>query len=222
MDGGYRGKIHLVPQLPILGHRKHLEWTLTATRSFDQFFAKLYDKQPAPPYRWRGLQVRFVRSVNKRTPSAYATGWLVEYNVEGTLLTSADGVSETLFHELFHSNDGEHKDWSEKNLQKDYDAILAKCPKRDIACLTPYAPNRTTVRGGTYYAFQPNNGNGVHEYGAELDGQAREARVQVRPGRERTLVESARRRVLRRPRPHPRVQVTPPARDQSWSSTSDG
>jgi hypothetical protein len=24
------------------------------------------------------------------------------------------------------------------------------------------------VRGGTYYAFQPNNGNGVHEYAAEL------------------------------------------------------
>jgi hypothetical protein len=24
------------------------------------------------------------------------------------------------------------------------------------------------VRGGTYYAFQQNNGNGVHEYAAEL------------------------------------------------------
>jgi len=33
-------------------------------------------------------------------------------------------------------------------------------------CLAPYAPNHTTVRGGTYYAFQP--GNGVWEYAAEL------------------------------------------------------
>jgi hypothetical protein len=53
-------------------------------------------------------------------------------------------------------------------LQKDYDAIVAKCPGAKIACLKPYAPNDTTVRGGTYYAFQPNNGNGVHEYAAEL------------------------------------------------------
>ena len=36
-------------------------------------------------------------------------------------------------------------------------------------CLAPYAPNDTKVRAtGTYYAFQPNNGTGVHEYAAEL------------------------------------------------------
>jgi len=37
-----------------------------------------------------------------------------------------------------------------------------------VKCLAPYAPNSTMVRGGTFYAFQPNNGNGVHEYAAEL------------------------------------------------------
>ena len=169
MDGGYRGKIQLVPQLPIDKHRKHLEWVLAASRSIDEFFTKLYDKQTSKPsYRWRAIQLRFVRSVNKRTPSAYAMGWLVAYNVEGTLLTHSAGVRETYFHELFHSNDGAHNDWSARTLQKDYDAILEKCPGVKISCLAPYAPNDTTVRGGTYYAFQPNNGNGVHEYAAEL------------------------------------------------------
>jgi hypothetical protein len=169
MDGGYRGKIQLVPQLPILGHRKHLEWILESSRSIDAFFTQLYDKQTAKPnYRWRAIQLRFVRSVKKRTPSAYAMGWLVAYNVEGTLLTHYEGVRETYFHELFHSNDGAHNDWSARTLQKDYDAIVAKCPGAKLGCLAPYAPNDTTVRGGTYYAFQPNNGNGVHEYAAEL------------------------------------------------------
>ena len=169
MDGGYRGKITLVPQLPTGAHRVHLERMVAATRSIDEFFAKLYDKQTVKPaYRWRAIQLRFVRSVNKRTPSAYAIGWLVEYNVEGTLLTTTEGVRETLFHELFHSNDGAHNEWSSRALQRDYDAIVAKCPGATIKCLTPYAPNNTTVRGGTFYAFQPNNGNGVHEYAAEL------------------------------------------------------
>jgi hypothetical protein len=169
MDGGYRGKIHLVPELPIGKYRSHVQWVGEATRSIDEFFTKLYDKQTTKPaYRWNALQLRFVRSVGKRTPSAYAAGWLVEYNVEGSLLTSSSGVRETLFHELFHSNDGAHGEWSAKKLQTDYDAIVAKCPKVTIQCLTPYAPNNTTVRGGTFYAFQQNNGNGVHEYAAEL------------------------------------------------------
>ena len=167
MDGGYRGKIHLVPQLPIGSYRKHLEWTSESLRSIDEFFTKLYDQQPPPAYRWRAIQLRYVRSIKKRTPSAYANGWMVEYNVEGSLLTSMEGVRETLFHELFHSNDGGHNEWSARTLQKDYDAIVAKCGTR-VKCLSPYAPNSTMVRGGTYYAFQPNNGNGVHEYAAEL------------------------------------------------------
>jgi len=108
-----------------------------------------------------------VRSVKKRTPSAYATSWAIVYNVEGSLLTSAGGVQETLFHELFHLNDEEHRDWSEKALASDYEAIVKKCGTKQ-ACLAPYAPNSTVVRGGTYYAFQPNNGTGAHEYAAEL------------------------------------------------------
>lgn len=168
MDGGYRGKIHLVPELPVGKYRKHLEAVTFATKSIDDFFTKLFDKQPAPNYRWRGIQLRFVRSVGKRTPSAYALGWLFAYNVEGSLMQSQASVRETYFHELFHSNDGAHNDWSGKALKKDYDAIVKKCPGVTIKCLAPYAPNDTVVRGGTYYAFQPNNGDGVHEYAAEL------------------------------------------------------
>ncbi len=169
MDGGYRGKIRLVPELPIGKYRTHLTWVADSLRSVDGLFQKLYDGRPAPAYRWRALQLRFVRSVGRRTPSAYAMGWIVEYNVEGSLLTSFAGVRETLFHEIFHSNDGAHGDWSARTLRKDYDAILRTCgPKLTNACLAPYAPNDTVVRGGLYYAFQQDNGDPVHEYAAEL------------------------------------------------------
>ena len=167
MDGGYRGRIHLVPQLPLGAHRQHLAWVAEAMRSIDRFFRAAFPDGEPPRYRWRGLAFRFVRSENKRTPSAYADGWSVEYNVAGSLLTSAAGVRETLVHELFHSNDEDHGDWSATHLEADYDAILARCGAR-TACLAPYAPHTTKVRGGTYYAFQQNNGNAVHEYAAEL------------------------------------------------------
>jgi hypothetical protein len=176
MDGGYRGKIHLVPELPVGKYRKHLTWVVGATSSIDQFFAKVLDTpdgKKVAKYRWRDLAFRFVRSVGKHTPSAYALigphdVWTIEYNVEGSLLTSETGVRETFFHELFHINDEDHKDWSGHALATDYRAIVKKCGTRS-ACLAPYAPNDTKVRAtGTYYAFQPNNGNTVHEYAAEL------------------------------------------------------
>ena len=166
MDGGYRGAIHLVPQLPVRRYKQHLVWVTKAWVDIDTFFTGLDLPDPAP-YRWRGIAMKFVRSVGKRTPSAWASSWTINYNVEGSLMTSAAGVRETLFHELFHSNDGAHNEWSARVLQRDFDAIVARCGTR-VACLAPYAPNSTMVRGGTFYAFQPNNGNGVHEYAAEL------------------------------------------------------
>ncbi|HEY5925377.1 MAG TPA: hypothetical protein VIV11_27020 [Kofleriaceae bacterium] len=165
MDGGYRGTIHLVPELPMNKYRKHLEWVASAMREFDAFFAT-FDKPPS--YRWKKLTFHFVRSVKKRTPSAYATGWSVTHNVNGSLLTSERGVRETYFHELFHLNDFDHGDWSSKTLAKDYKAIVKKCGTK-TKCLDPYAPNTTKVKAtGTYYAFQPDNGDSVHEYAAEL------------------------------------------------------
>ena len=172
MDGGYRGMIHLVPELPIGKYREHLARVVVATDAIDKFFTDVMGgKQPA--YRWRELAFRFVRSVGKHTPSAYALiaandVWTIEYNVEGSLLTSEAGVRETLVHELFHVNDEAHHDWSQQALAKDFAAIVKKCGTRS-SCLAPYAPNDTKVRAtGTYYAFQPNNGSTVHEYAAEL------------------------------------------------------
>lgn len=169
MDGGYRGKIHLVPQLPVARYRQQLVWVASALRAIDAFFA---DFTTTPKYRWRDLTVRFVRSVGKRTPSAYATGWSITHNVAGSLLTSERGVHETYVHELFHLNDFDHGDWSQQTLATDYAAILKRCGttgRKAVACLAPYAPNDTKVRAsGTYYAFQPGNGNSVHEYAAEL------------------------------------------------------
>lgn len=169
MDGGFRGTLHLVPQLPLNGYRKHLLWVSHSATAIDQFFDALFDGQAKPTYRWRALEFRFVRSLIKHRPSAYAEDWTVTYNVEGSLNTSEKAVRETLFHELFHLNDDAHGDWSARHLDKDYRSILAKCGARPtLGCLAPYAPNDTLVRGGTYYAFQQNNGNTVHEYAAEL------------------------------------------------------
>jgi hypothetical protein len=169
MDGGFRGTIHLVPQLPINAYRKHLAWVVAGTQAIDGFFSSLYQNQAPPSYRWQALEFRFVRSTNKHRPSAYALGWAVEYNVEGSLNTNPKGVRETLFHELFHVNDDAHGDWSASHLRADYAAILVKCGARpSVRCLTPYAPNDMMVRGGTFYAFQQHNGDTVHEYAAEL------------------------------------------------------
>ena len=169
MDGGFRGHIHLVPQLPINGYRKHLLWVSRAASNMDQFFDGVFAGKLAPNYRWKALEFRFVRSLVKHRPSAYADDWTITYNVEGSLNLSEKAVRETLFHEIYHLNDDAHGDWSAQHLSKDYRAILTKCGAHPtLACLAPYAPNDTTVRGGTYYAFQQNNGNTVHEYAAEL------------------------------------------------------
>jgi hypothetical protein len=169
MDGGYRGKIHLVPELPMAKYRQQLEWVASALQTIDAFFGEM---KSTPKYRWRDLTIHFVRSVKKRTPSAYATGWTITHNVVGSLLTSDRGVRETYFHELFHLNDFGHGDWSAKTLTTDYLAIVKKCGRigaKAVRCLAPYAPNDTKVRAtGTYYAFQPDNGDSVHEYAAEL------------------------------------------------------
>lgn len=205
MDGGYRGEIHLVPQLPVRRYKRHLVWVTKAWVDIDAFFTGLgLPKGDAPPpYRWRGITMKFVRSVGKRTPSAWASKWTISYNVEGSLMTSAAGVRETLFHELFHLNDEQHGDWSGKTLQADYAAIVEKCGTKP-KCLAPYAPNNTKVRAtGTYYAFQPNNGSGVHEYAAELA---------VRYWKEqREVAETGR-------LSHPAFKCGPPENARAWTA----
>lgn len=168
-DGGYRGVIELVPELPVNGYRKHLVWVRDAMRDIDGFFGGVTRAASSPVhYRWRQIDFRFFRSVGRTTPSASTEGtWEVQYNVVGSLNSSVDAVRETLFHELFHVNDWTHDDWSPKALGPIVDGIVARCGTR-TACLAPYTPTKTIVKGGTYYAFQPNNGEMVVEYAAEL------------------------------------------------------
>lgn len=163
-DGGYRGKLHLVPRLPVGANRKHLEMAAAALTDFDDFFKQLGGK---PNYRWRALDFRFFESVKRKTPSAFAVDWSVSYNVSGSLFGSEAGVRGTLFHEIFHLNDQARGNWTRKKLSDLYDRILNKCGT-DVKCLTPYTPDFiiVKVKGGTYYDFMP--GNGVGEYGADL------------------------------------------------------
>jgi hypothetical protein len=174
MDGGYRGMIRLEPALPLVSERRHLEWIVAAVRDIDSFFSELgaHETTTAHPkrYRWKPLTLRFVRSVAARTPTAYAHDWTVVYNLAGSLNTSGDAVRETLVHEIFHLNDYDHpppggEAWSFGALGPIFETIVKKCGT-SIQCLTPFTPNETIVRGGTYYSFQP--GNGVREYAAEL------------------------------------------------------
>ncbi len=189
MNGGYRGILHLVPAPPTGKDRRHLEWVLAAADDFKAFFTGLEARGARDVrfeagkegleargardvrYRFRSIALRFMRSVAARTPSAYAEGWEVAYNLNGSLLVSADAVRETMFHEIFHLNDASHGShathdaWSETALSLVFDSIVRKCGTA-LTCLTPFTPNTTVVRGGTYYSFQP--GNGVREYAAEL------------------------------------------------------
>ena len=170
MDGGYRGMLHLVPVLPVGADRVHLERVSASLDDYDKFFAALEQTgNHKVAYRWRDLELRFFRSVKARTPSAYANGWTVAYNVDGSLNHTDTSVRETMFHEIFHLNDGAHgekgDDWSDELLEPTYEKIVAQC-KTSTTCLAKFAPNDTKVKGGTYYAFQP--GNDVREYAAEL------------------------------------------------------
>lgn len=168
MDGGFRGSIRLVPELPIRQYQKHLDWVLFGQRETGTFLTAIAKKAGSPVrYRYEAISFRFMRSVGRTTPSAYAAGWEVAYNVSGSLHASKEAVRDTLFHEIFHLNDRDHAGWSRRVLGKDFDGIVAKCGTK-TACLAPYAPMKTMVRGGTFYAFQPDNGDAVNEYAAEL------------------------------------------------------
>ena len=55
MDGGFRGKIHLVPELPIGAYRKHLEWIAATAATFETFYVPSNAGRPrtlAPDTRW--------------------------------------------------------------------------------------------------------------------------------------------------------------------------
>lgn len=168
MAGGYRGTIHIVPAWPTGKAGRHLGWVLAAQRDLAAFLRDLEAKSGATAsFAHRGITWRFYRSVGKRTPSAYALDWTIGYNVDGSLNTSRERVLGTLVHEIFHLNDQARGGWSRAALGALVDDLVARCGT-SVSCLAPYAPMSTKVRGGTYYAFQPGNGDMAGEYAAEL------------------------------------------------------
>ncbi|MBN1960299.1 MAG: hypothetical protein JW841_05085 [Deltaproteobacteria bacterium] len=170
MDGGWRGNIRIVPQLPVGKYLVHLKHLNATTEDFAAFFAALTTSSKSKiNYRWQNLQIKFFKSVGRSTPSAYASNWSIAYNVNGSLLRNSEGVRLTLFHEIYHLNDENHQDWSRRMLTPFYTKIIKQCTIRGRLsndCLKPFAPGKTKVRGSVYYAFHP--GEGVEEYGAEL------------------------------------------------------
>lgn len=166
MDGGYRGLLHLDPVVPTGRERTHLAWVSAALFDIDAFVRAIAERAKGPvAYSARPRSIRFFRSRGAHTPAAFAGSDVIAYNVAGSINTSAITVRETLFHELFHLADEHAAGWSESALGELHRAIVEKCGAK-TACLRPFAPHDTQVRGGTYYAFQP--GNGPAEYAAEL------------------------------------------------------
>jgi len=167
---GWRGVIEFVPHLPVGKERQNLQWVAQGFADIDAVMTPMAEAG-ALPYRTRGLTLKFFRSVDRTTPSAYAIDWSVAYNVDGSLFKSEEAVRETLFHELFHLNDQDHGNWSHQALSTLYEGLMSRCTAKgektpSTKCLKPFAPSKTKVKGGTYYAFTV--GNGVHEYAAEL------------------------------------------------------
>ncbi len=168
MQGGFRGEIQIVPELPVGGERHHLEWVLGAQRDLADFLGKIEEQAAGElSYRHAPITWRFFRSVGRTTPSAYASGSKIAYNLSGSLNRSAGRVRELVFHEAFHLNDGDRDGWSQRVLGEAVEGVVARCGT-DVDCLAPYAPGTTKVVGGTYYAFQQDNGIVANEYAAEL------------------------------------------------------
>jgi hypothetical protein len=93
MDGGWRGQLRLVPELPVGTHRRHLAWQLAAARDIDGFFDGLEKRGGRRPrYRHQPIELRFFRTVGRTTPSAFANEWSIAFNVTGSINTSADAV----------------------------------------------------------------------------------------------------------------------------------
>ncbi|MFO0663549.1 MAG: hypothetical protein U0174_06335 [Polyangiaceae bacterium] len=165
MDGGFRGKIHIVPAEPIGPERHHLEWIKSSYEKTDAWMKQMASLSPKHRYRTTPIALKFFISENRTTPSAYAIDWSIAYNFRGSLLQTEAGVHETFVHETFHLNDQAHDDWSSRTMSELYRRIRTRCGTKST-CYAPYSPGTTMVRGGTYYAFHADND--VREYAAEL------------------------------------------------------
>jgi hypothetical protein len=162
-DDGRGGKVHLLPARPIGANREQLGWILDAFRGYRRFLTQLAALGPVT-FRDRPVDLRFFYSESKQAPSAFAVQKNLGYNLYGVVNISAEAVRDTLFHEVFHLNDGWREGWSARALAPIHARIVARCGKKS-ACLAPYSPTETMM-DGAYYAFA---GRGAaREYAAEL------------------------------------------------------
>ena len=152
-DDGRGHKVKLAPARPVGGNRVHFEWILAA----------LATRAPVA-FRDRPLDYRFFYTDKGGAPSVFAIGNNIGYNLRGTVNVSEEAVRDTLFHEIFHLNDGWRGGWSKDALGPIFARIVDRCGQ-DRRCLLPYAPTDTTM-GGKLYAFHPSGG--VREYAAEV------------------------------------------------------
>lgn len=167
IDAAHLGSIAIEPVLPTAGYRQHLVWVRDAIVEIDHAFAVIARKAPrAMMFRTRPHGFRFFKTSERTYPSAYAIEGIVGYNVEGPLHDSAESVTATMLHEVFHLNDEGHGDWSGVVLAPIFQRIVERCGD-DHDCLTPFAPADDVVDGGTYYPFDSRTRD-VREYAAEL------------------------------------------------------
>jgi len=162
-DDGRGHKVKLAPARPVGGNRVHFEWILAAHREYARFLGALATRAPVA-FRDRPLDYRFFYTDKGGAPSAFAIGGNIGYNLRGTVNVSEEAVRDTLFHEIFHLNDGWHGGWSKDALGPLFTRIVDRCGQ-DRRCLLPYAPTDTTM-GGKLYAFLPSGG--AREYAAEI------------------------------------------------------
>jgi hypothetical protein len=166
--GTYDGeRVPMRPALPVGDDRQHLAWILASFERYEEIFAALAARAPAPiDFQLRPDAFGFFRTDVPSYPSAWGQAGVVGYNLVGPLHTSGRDVLETLFHELFHLNDERRGGWSAAVLGDIFDAIVERC-RDNHECLGDFAPHDTLVPDGTYYPFDARTRD-VREYGAEL------------------------------------------------------
>jgi hypothetical protein len=179
-DDAYRGRVEIEPALPTGVDRQHLEWIVDAFDALGRLVRELQEQAPGVVrFVARPSALRFYRTANTTTPSAYVADGSIAYNLRGELFTSSESVFETLVHELFHLHDEVHGDWSERALNGMYQRVRRRCQGADT-CLKRFAPHETRVNGGIYYAFHSTSD--VREYAAELAIRyVREHRLRLAP-----------------------------------------
>ena len=167
IDAAHLGRLPVVPVVPMGEYRRHLVWVRDALTDIEKTFADVARKAPrAVMFRTRPYGFRFFKTQERSYPSAYAFEGIIGYNVEGPLHDSAESVTSTLLHEVFHLNDEGRGMWTTRVLAPIFEHIVAVCGD-DHECLTPYAPSDDLTEGGTYYPFDSRTRD-VREYGAEL------------------------------------------------------